>query len=477
MKFPLQFRSEFPAAGEIEVINPFDGKVIALLETAGARHLDGLLETAQKLYRNRDGWLPVQKRAEILELAASIIRERMDDLIMQAVQEGGKPYNDSKVEIYRAADSVKIAAETIRTEAGNVVPMGGDIYSAGRAAFTLKEPIGVVVAVSAFNHPLNLIAHQAGAAIAAGCPVIVKPASDTPLCCIAFRDILMEAGLPSDWCQVVVTDSNETAERLATDKRVAFFSFIGSSRVGWMLRSKLAPGTRCALEHGGVAPALVYPDADMESAAALLAKGGFYHAGQVCVSTQRVYVEKDPERRFISLFKKAAESLKVGDPALGSTDVGPLIRPSEVRRVHQWVGEAVEGGAELVCGGNVLSGGCYEPTVLLNPSPEARVSREEIFGPVVCVYEVGDMEEAISLANGLDVAFQSAVFTNHLDSALAAAKKLDASGVMINDHTAFRIDGMPFAGLKKSGLGIGGIPHTIWDMQTEKMLVFRSDTL
>lgn len=472
MKIPLQFPSTHPPEGEIEVKNPFDGTVIARVETAGRKHLDGLFETAQNLHNDRKNRLTVQKRAEILENAAAIIRERADELTRNAVREGGKPYNDSKVEINRAVDSVKIAAETICTEAGRVVPTGGDIYSGGRVAFTRKEPVGVVVAVSAFNHPLNLIAHQAGAAVAAGCPVIVKPAEDTPLSCIAFKDILAEAGLPDGWCQVVLTDSNETAERLATDGRTAFFSFIGSSRVGWMLRSKLAPGTRCALEHGGVAPALVYPDADMERAAALLAKGGFYHAGQVCVSTQRVYVEKDPRRRFVSLFKKAAESLKVGDPALESTQVGPLIRPEEARRVHEWVGEAVDGGAELVCGGKIVSGACYEPTVLLNPPPAARVSREEIFGPVVCVYEVGEIEEAIAPANSLDFAFQAAVFTNRLDAAFAAAEKLNASGVMINDHTAFRIDGMPFAGLKKSGLGVGGVPHTIRDMQTEKLLVF-----
>ncbi len=477
MKIPLQFQSDFPPAGELEVTTPFNGQVIATVETAGEKHLDGLFETAKKLYENREGWLTVHQRAQILERASSIITERMDDLIIQAAREGGKPYNDSKVEIYRAADSAKIAAETIRTEAGNVIPMGGDLYSANRAAFTQKEPIGVVVAVSAFNHPLNLIVHQAGAAIAAGCPVIIKPASETPLSCISFKNILVEAGLPPDWCQVVVTDSNETAQLLATDRRTAFFSFIGSSRVGWMLRSKLAPGTRCALEHGGVAPALVYEDSDIERTASLLAKGGFYHAGQVCVSTQRVYVQKNIAPNFLSFFRSEAESLKVGDPALESTQVGPLIRPSEVRRVHEWVCEAVSEGAELVCGGNILFDRCYEPTILLNPPDAVRASREEIFGPVVCVYEVDDMEDAIARANGLGMAFQSSVFTKNLDTALAAVKKLSASGVMVNDHTAFRIDGMPFGGLKQSGLGTGGIPHTIRDMSMEKMVVFRSDAI
>ena len=474
MKHPLQFESEFPPEGEIAVENPFNGEVIAHVETAGKRHLSGLFETAKALHENRDGWLSVRERAGILERAASIILERSDELALQAAREGGKPYNDSKVEMDRAADSAKIAAETIRAEAGRAVPMGGDPYSANRAAFTQMEPAGVVAAISAFNHPLNLIVHQAGAAVAAGCPVIVKPANETPLSCIAFKDILVEAGLPPQWCQVVITDTNEAAEALATDARTAFLSFIGSSRVGWMLRSKLAPGTRCALEHGGAAPALVYPDADMELAAALLAKGGFYHAGQVCVSTQRVFLTREAGRRFIPLFTKRAREMKTGDPALKSTQVGPLIRPGEVGRVHEWVCEAADGGAEIVCGGKPVGNRCYEPTILLNPSASARVSREEIFGPVVCVYEVDDMEDAIARANALDTAFQSSVFTAGVDTALAAAKKLSASAVMVNDHTAFRIDGMPFAGLRKSGLGVGGIPHTIRDMSIEKMTVFHS---
>lgn len=473
MKIPLQFKTNIPPAGEIEVENPFNGEVIARVETVGKSHLDGLLDDAVRLYEDRGKWLSVRERAEILERAAAIILERSDELVTQAALEGGKPRNDSKVEIYRAADSVKTAAETIRTEAGNVVPMGGDIHSANRAAFTRREPIGVVVAISAFNHPLNLIAHQAGAAVAAGCPVIVKPAPETPLSCITFKDILVEAGLPPQWCRVVLTDTNDTAQALATDARVAFFSFIGSPRVGWMLRSKLAPGTRCALEHGGAAPALVYDDADMELAASLLARGGFYHAGQVCVSTQRVYMTKESARRFLPLFKKHAGAMKVGDPALESTRVGPLIRAGEAERVHEWVCEATRGGAEAVCGAKI-SGRCYEPTILLNPPDDARVSTEEIFGPVVCVYETDDMDAAIAKANALDFAFQSGVFTANLDTAFDAAKKLSASAVMVNDHTAFRIDGMPFAGLKRSGLGVGGIPHTIRDMSIEKMVVFNS---
>ena len=244
-----------------------------------------------------------------------------------------------------------------------------------------------------------------------------------------------------------------------------------------MLRSKLALGARCALEHGGAAPVIMAEDADMETAVPLLSKGGFYHAGQVCVSVQRVYCHRSQAQQLAERLAAAASALSVGDPMAAATEVGPLIRPREVTRVHEWVTEAVQAGAGLVCGGEVLSESCYAPTVLLDPPPEAKVSQLEIFGPVVCIYSYDDLDEAIARANALDVAFQAAVFTRSLDTALQCYRQLDASAVMVNDHTAFRVDWMPFAGLRQSGLGVGGIPYTFHDMQIEKMLVVKSDAL
>ena len=269
----------------------------------------------------------------------------------------------------------------------------------------------------------------------------------------------------------------ELAERLVTDPRVGFFSFIGSARVGWMLRSKLSPGTRCALEHGGAAPLMLAADADLELAVEAVAKGGFYHAGQVCVSVQRVFAHQDIARSFADALAARAVKLVVGDPSAPETEVGPLIRAKEVDRVDEWVREAVDGGAECLCGGERVGLQAYAPTVLFEPPAMARVSREEIFGPVVCVYAYDDLDEAIAQANALPFAFQAAVFTADLDRALHVFRRIDASAVMVNDHTAFRVDGMPFAGLRQSGLGIGGIPHTIRDMQIEKMMVVRSKSL
>ena len=465
------------ATGSVDVTNPYDGSVLAAMETAGTAHVHAALAAAHALYRDRSCWLLIHERVAILERAAELMTERFDDLVRDAAGEGGKPWADSDVEVKRAIDGVRICIEVIRSEQGNVIPMGTTAAGANRAAFTRREPIGVVVAVSAFNHPLNLIVHQVAAAVAAGCPVVVKPAEDTPLSCYNFVRILHEAGLPPAWCQALVADSRETSEALVTDARVAFFSFIGSARVGWMLRSKLAPGTRCALEHGGVAPLLLADDADLDLAVPAVTKGGFYHAGQVCVSVQRVFAPHAIAASFAASLAESAGRLKVGDPLDAATEVGPLIRPAEVDRIHEWVTEAVEAGAQLLCGGKPLDNNCYEPTVLLDPPADANVSTLEIFGPVVCVYSYDDFDAAIAQANSLPVSFQAAVFTQNMDIAMHAYAHLDGSAIMVNDHTAFRVDGMPFAGLRESGLGVGGIPHTIHDMSIEKMLVIRSPAL
>ena len=472
--YPLLVANPTPAEGHIEVVSPFDLSTIANVDYANSAQIEQALQTAYSIYRDRSKWLSVKQRVDILETAAQKIDDNLNEYALEAAREGGKPLNDSIVELNRAVDGLKIAVETIRNDMGHVIPMGGDAYSANRAAFTQKEPIGVVVAVSAFNHPFNLIVHQVAAAVAAGCPVIVKPAETTPISCMNFVNVLHESGLPVEFCQAVVTNDLSVAEQLVTDSRVGFFSFIGSAKVGWMLNSKLTPGARCALEHGGAAPALVYDDANLENALPLLSKGGFYHAGQVCVSVQRIFADHTIAESLADSLAQSGNKMVVGDPTDASTEVGPLILPREVDRVHQWVHEAVEEGASLISGGEKISETCYQPTVLLNPSANSKVSKMEIFGPVICVYSVEDMDQAIATANSLNVSFQAAVFTTNIDTAMHAYRQLDASAVMLNDHTAFRIDGMPFAGLRESGLGVGGIPHTIEDMQIEKMLVIKS---
>jgi len=465
------------SAGNIKVTAPYDGAHIASIETGDVSAVETALNTADILFRNKQNWLTAEQKINILEKAADIMQSRFEELAVEAAREGGKPLVDSKVEVTRAIDGMRNCVEVIRNSHGEEIPMSRNAASMNRLAFTTREPIGVVVAVSAFNHPLNLAVHQIGPAVASGCPVIIKPAEDTPLSCFRLINILYEAGLPEGWCQGIVTTDHAAAEKLVTDERVGFFSFIGSARVGWMLRSKLANGTRCALEHGGVAPVIVSHDADMPDTIALLSKAGFYHAGQVCVSVQRVYAEKSIARELAEKIAKSGSTMKIGDPTLADTEIGPLIRHAETDRIDEWVQDAINKGAELISGGKKISDSCYQATVLLNPPEDATISKNEIFGPVICIYEYEGIDEAIDRANSLDVAFQAAVFSKNIDTCMYAFKQLDASAVMVNDHTAFRVDWMPFAGLKHSGHGVGGIPHTFKDMQIEKMMVIRSPAL
>ncbi|MGO4770849.1 aldehyde dehydrogenase family protein [Flavobacterium sp. W22_SRS_FK3] len=459
-----------------KIIFPYDRSLVKELPLIDKSKIEKILTAAQNLFNDQSKWIPAFKRIEILEKAASIMNDRSEELIHIAISEGGKPYKDSKAEIRRAIKGVKLAAEHIAQLKGEQIPMGLTEASLNRMAFTSKEPIGVVVAVSAFNHPLNLAVHQIATAVAAGCPVIFKPSSNTPLSGLKLAAILKEAGLPEGWLQVVLCD-NETAELLVTDPRVNFFTFIGSAKVGWSLKSKLAPGTRCALEHGGAAPVIVESDADFSEMIPDLVKGAFYHAGQVCVSVQKIYVNQEICDRFVEEFSQATSKLIVGNPFDEKTDVGSLITPKEVNRVEDWVNEALQSGAKLVVGGKRISDTCFQPTVLFNPSEDSKVSTNEIFGPVVCIYSFTDREEAIKKANSLDVHFQAAVFTQNIDIALETVKKLNATAIMINDNTAFRVDWMPFGGRDASGLGMGGISYTINDMTREKLTVFKSKFL
>jgi len=465
------------AAAMLSVTAPYNGAEIAMLECNDRNQLDEWLSSAARLHRDRNVWLPLSERIGILERTARIMLREKTRLALTAAQEGGKPLLDSQFEVERAIDGVKLAIEVLRSESGEVIPMRTTAASAHRAAFTQREPIGVVAAISAFNHPLNLIVHQVISAVAAGCPVIVKPSLDTPLSCLNLTAILQEAGLPEAWCRVLITDDLELAEALVTDKRISFLSFIGSARVGWSLRSKLAPGVRCALEHGGAAPVIIADDADWDLALPNLSKGAFYHAGQVCVSVQRIYVPRNRAPEFAEALSSRAAELQLGDPRNAATEVGPLIRPSEAERVADWVSAATAGGAALIGGGRRNGRSGYVPTTLLDPAGDALVSQREIFGPVACIYSYDSLDQAIETANALPFAFQASIFTSGIDRAMHAFRHLDASAVMLNDDTAFRIDGMPFAGLRQSGLGTGGMRYSIEEMSIEKMLVIYSKAL
>lgn len=451
----------------------YNGAPIEELPTTSASELGEMLERAARVYQDRSNWLPAHRRIDILRHLARLVRRDAETLAMLIAREGGKPLTDARIEVTRAINGIEGAAGELEHLAGSEIPMGLTPASENRLAFTTREPAGVVAAISAFNHPLNLVVHQVVPAIATGCPVIIKPAATTPLSCKRFVALVHEAGLPPDWCQFALPEDNAVAEQLATDPRVAFLSFIGSAKVGWSLRSKLPAGTRCALEHGGAAPVIIDRSADLDAVITPLVKGGYYHAGQVCVSVQRVFVHEEIMPDFAARFTAAVAKLRIGDPILAETEVGPLILPREVTRVEDWVREAGSGGAQILTGGKRLGEHAYAPTILLEPPASARVSQQEVFGPVTCLYAYTALDEAIARANALPYAFQASVFSSDINVALRSARTLEASAVMVNDHTAFRTDWMPFAGWRQSGYGIGGIPYTMRDMSHEKMIVLK----
>lgn len=458
----------------IQVVSAYEQKILKSLPLSNQGQALAILEKSYALFSDRSKWIPLPKRISILEAASKIIYQQRESLALQATQEGGKPLCDSLVEIDRAIDGIKVAIKEITSLHGTEIPMGINTASSGRMAYTKRTPRGVIYAISAFNHPFNLIIHQVIPAIAAGCPVIIKPALNTPLSCISLVDILIQAGLPKQWCQVLLCP-NAIAEILVQDKRISFLSFIGSEKVGWYLRSKLAPGATCILEHGGVAPAIIDKTADLKQAIPLLLKGSFYHAGQVCVSVQRIIIHHSLLDQFIQEFVSATKQLSVGDPTLPSTQVGPLIDPQVITRIESWVKAAIDQGATLLTGGEKIGKTCYAPTVLLNPDLKSNVSTQEIFGPVVCLYSYDNIDQAIALANNVDYCFQAAIFSNDLKITLKSIEEIKAMTVMVNDHTAFRVDWMPFGGQQNSGLGLGGIGHSIKDMMLEKLFVINQN--
>ena len=455
-----------------EVFSAYDNQKIGSVDMVNEEQAFAALQIAYGLHSDRSKWLLKKDRLEILKKTAQMATSIREELALQAAKEGGKPLTDSLVEVDRGIEGIYVAIEELSHLHGTEIPMGINAASQDRLAFSTHEPRGVVLAISAFNHPFNLIIHQVIPAVAAGCPVLIKPASSTPLSCQSVMELLHKAGLPKKWCQMILCDV-DVVSKLVCDERISFLTFIGSAKVGWHLRSILAPGANCALEHGGVAPVILDKSANFDKALPLLLKGGYYHAGQVCVSVQRVYVHESIVENFSNRFAEQVKTLKVGDPIDKDTQVGPLISYSEVERVHEWVTEAISAGAKCLAGGKKKSNTCYAPTLLLNPPDQVQVSQQEIFGPVVCIYSYKTEEEALLRANSLNVAFQAAVFTEDLQMAFRCVEKLNAMAVMINDHTAFRVDWMPFGGYKKSGLGVGGIGHSLKDMCVEKMFVIK----
>ncbi len=460
--------------GLLEVINPSNGEVIDSVECDSAEQIENKIQTCAQTFVSPDVPLNTSDRIAILEHVYQQMIEQKAYLAKLISQEGGKPFRDALVEAQRAAFGIKLAVSHLLSAGTQTSPLNTFPSTSHFEMTVTHQPIGPVIAVSAFNHPLNLVTHQLVSAFAAGCPCLIKPAGDTPLSCIRLINMFAEAGMPKGWMNYVITTDNAAAEAIVTDPRFAFFSFIGSAKVGWYLRSKLPPGTRCALEHGGVAPAFVDHTADLDLAVASLVKGAYYHAGQVCVSTQRIYVSEKIFDQFEALFCRAVNQLKVGDACLDSTDVGPLIRMTEVNRVHDWVEQAQLLGGVVCTGGKPVTGQFYAPTVISHAPAQAMINSLEVFGPVCSLMPYSDLESQIQQINRENVSFHSAVFSDSNHTIQTLYSKLQTGCLMVNEHTAFRHDAMTFAGLKHSGLGSGGMPNSIHHMQVDKLKIVNS---
>jgi acyl-CoA reductase-like NAD-dependent aldehyde dehydrogenase len=358
------------------------------------------------------------------------------------------------------------AAVEARKLAGEMVPMDAAQAGEGKLAFTLRRPIGVVGAISPFNFPLNLVAHKLAPSLAAGCAVVLKPASQTPLSALFLAELADEAGLPPGWLNVIVGPASEIGDVLIEDERVKAITFTGSGPVGWKLAER-APRKRVSLELGNATPVIVAADADLDVAAQKLASNAFSFAGQSCISVQRIYVERSAFDGFIERFLPRVEALKVGDPADDDTDVGPVIDDDAQRRILDWVGEST---GEVLTGGD-LDGDLIRPTVIANPARDDKVSCEEVFGPVCTVTSVDSLDEAIALANATRYGLQAGIFTTRIDSALRAAQALDFGGVTVNEAPTFRSDQMPYGGVKDSGNTREGPRYAVRELTEERLVV------
>jgi acyl-CoA reductase-like NAD-dependent aldehyde dehydrogenase len=455
---------EWVETGEwLEVRSPYSGDVVGRVAKAGAAETKRAIDAAEQAMREP---LPAHKRAEILVRVAGALGRRHDEVARLISDEAGKPMKAARVEARRAMSTYTFSAVEARKLAGEMVPMDASQAGVGKFAFTIRNPIGVVGAISPFNFPLNLVAHKIAPALAAGCAVVLKPAGQTPLSALLLAELEEQAGLPPGWLNVVVGPASEIGDVIVEDERVKLLTFTGSGGVGWDLAAR-ASRKRVKLELGNATPVIVLADADIEQAAASLAANAFSFAGQSCISVQRVYVQRDAYDELVARFVPKVEELVVGDPADEYTDVGPVIDEKARDRILDWIRES---GGEILTGGD-LEGDLIRPTVIASPPPDAKVSREEVFGPVCTVTPVDSLDDAIRLANSTRYGLQAGIFTSDIRAALKAARELEFGGVTVNEAPTFRADQMPYGGVKDSGNTREGPAYTVREMTEERVVV------
>jgi acyl-CoA reductase-like NAD-dependent aldehyde dehydrogenase len=454
-----------------EVRSPYDGHVVGSVPVATEAHIDQAVAIASDLHRS--GPLPAHERAEVLDRAAAQLLERHEEFARSISDEAAKPIKTARVEAARAVDTFRFSAAVARTITGETIPLDASSAGTGKLGFVLRVPIGVIGAISPFNFPLNLVAHKVAPAIAAGCPVVLKPASATPLTALKLAAVLLDdCGLPPGWLNVV-TAAGRVANRLVEHPDVAMITFTGSPPVGWGIRER-APRKKVSLELGNNSPVVIEADADWKGAASKIAVAGYSFAGQSCISVQRVFVQSSIVDAFTEVLVAEVEALVVGDPSDDDTDVSALIDEGETERVKGWIDEAVRQGATLRTGGDLTTTGVLRPTVLTDVKPDMEICRNEAFGPVVGIQAYDRYEDALQLANDTRYGLQAGVFTADLGKALDAARGLDFGGVLVNEVPTWRADQMPYGGLRDSGNTREGPAYAAREMTEERLVVFQA---
>jgi acyl-CoA reductase-like NAD-dependent aldehyde dehydrogenase len=470
VRYPLEVKGA-KASSVMEVRSPYSGDIIAEVELADEKAIDSALTESVNVFQTVMRKMPAYKRSEILLRTSELLKERAEDLARTIAVEGGKPIRDARIEVSRAANTFATASREAMKLDGEQLPMDLSPGSDAKFGLIVREPIGVIGAITPFNFPLNLVAHKVAPALAGGNTVVLKPSSATPIASFKLLAILLEAGLPQGALQVVPCRGSQ-GNALVRDSRVALVSFTGSPEVGWRLRKEIHAGTRIALELGGNAALVVHDDADLELAAKAACRGGYGHSGQTCISVQRIYVQAKVYDQFLKIYKPMVAALKVGDPLDEATDMGPMIDTDAVENTRQMVDEAVAAGAQMLHGGKYEAKNCVAPIILTGTTHDMTVVHKEVFGPVTAVMKYDTIDDAIAAVNDSRYGIQAGIFTQNLETAFFAGRNMDVGGVIINDAPTFRADHMPYGGRKESGAGLEGVKYAIHEMTQPKFICF-----
>lgn len=452
----------------MEVNAPYDGRVIGTIPEASLEDVNDAITAAENAFRKIR--LNPHERYKILSRTSQLLEENREEIARTLAEEAGKPIKDARIEVSRAVQTFLTSAEESKRIHGEAVPVEASKGSENRVAFTIRTPVGPICAISPFNFPLNLVAHKVGPAIAAGNTVVLKPSSLTPFTAIQLDKIMMEAGLPPGYLNIIFGPGSTVGEWLLADQRFALYTFTGSPGIGKHLREAIGL-RRAILELGSNSATIIHKDADIQKASQACVRAGFAYAGQVCISLQRILLHRDIRTKFLDTFIPAVEKLRLGNPLDEDTDIGPMITEEAALRAEEWIKESVDRGAKILTGGR-RRGNMVQPTVLTNVDRAMKVVCYEAFAPLVTVQEYTAIEEAIEMVNDSEFGLQAGIFTQDIGTAFKVAKESQVGGIMVNDTSMYRVDPMPYGGVKASGIGREGPRYAIEEMTDLKIVVF-----